>query len=333
MIVLDILKIIGFVLAGIVALAILLILIVCLAPIKYQIAGKGDGADITAGAGAKWLFGLFKAAFEYKDKKAEYYVRIAGKNLISGSFGGKEDEEELLIVEEEAPAIDAETPEEAETEIEEPTKTESAAISVEERTETPEEKALENEQAATDIPENESAGIEDIESKENTTEESAEDQEAPASETKEEGEEEENRSLKNSLIHLKEKWDELSEKVERIRKFLEAKTTKRALKHIKVELFKILNHLKPRKLYGTVEFGMEDPATTAIIYGNTVTLAANLSRGQLALTPRFYEKGITFDVTIKGSIFIGYVVLCGIRLLLDRDLHKAIKFIRRFLNG
>ena len=50
MIVLQILKILGFVLAGIVGLVLLLVLLVLFVPIRYKISGAGENADIEGDA-------------------------------------------------------------------------------------------------------------------------------------------------------------------------------------------------------------------------------------------------------------------------------------------
>ena len=303
MIVLQILKIIGFVLAGIVGLVLLLVLLVLFVPIRYKISGAGENADIEGDAKASWLLGLIQAIAEYKEKKLSYRVQIAGIPLMKGVLG--EDEADALreVLQEEEIISDPKQYEKISRELQ------KAEEKAEKAEAAKEEKRLEKEQE-----------------KEEKKAEKAEQKEQRKKENKLKSFKE---KVRDRIDHLKE----LHQKYQTVKRIWQAKTTKRALKHLKLEIINILNHIKPRKIAGTIGFGLEDPANTAIVYGNAAPIAEAISKGRLILTPEFYNKGIRIDLLIKGRIFLGYMLLCIARLYFDRDIQRVIKVIRRYLNG
>ena len=303
MIILQILKIIGFVLAGIVGLALLIVLMVLFVPIRYKASGAGENAEIEGGAKATWLLGLFKATADYKEKKLSYAVKFAGIVLTKGVLG--EDEAEALreVLQEEEIISDPKQYEKISKELQ------KAEEKAEKAEELKEEKRQEKEQQ-----------------KEEKKAEKAEQKEQRKKENRLKSFKEKVRDRINSL-------KELYNKYQTAKRIWQAKATKRALKHLKVEIFNLLNHIKPRKIAGTIGFGLEDPANTALVYGNVVPIAEAISKGKLILTPEFYNKGIRIDLLIKGRIFLGYMLLCIARLYFDRDIQRVFKVIRRYFNG
>ena len=303
MIVLQILKIIGIVLACIVGLVLLVVLLVCFAPIGYKASVKGENADTEADAKVFWIFGLAKAAAGYHEKKVSYRVSILGRPLMKGVLGESEAEALREVLEEEDVLSDPKQYEKISKELERAEAKEQQAEA--EKAERAAEKQIEKE-----------------------TEKAEKEAQKTAKKEADKG-----KPFKEKVRALLDAWKVKYEKFQTAKRIFEAKATKRALKHLKVELLHILNHLKPRKIAGTLAFGLDDPADTAIIYGNTAPLAEAISKGALILTPEFYNKGIRTDLLIKGRIFVGYMVLCILRLYFDRDIKRVIKVIRRYLNG
>ena len=132
-------------------------------------------------------------------------------------------------------------------------------------------------------------------------------------------------------IPFLKKLDSLKEKYEKAKDILESDVTKKAVKFIKIQIFNILNHIKPKNITGKLNFGLEDPANTAIIYGLIGSVTEIVSNNKLVVTPEFYQKGVNSDLSISGSIFIGYVVLCFVRLLLDKNVKRLFRAVRRIV--
>ena len=152
---------------------------------------------------------------------------------------------------------------------------------------------------------------------------------------KEKEKEKEKEDLSDRIEHfferLSEKYEGLIEKLEQTEAVLTSKVTGRAVKKVKEQLFHILNHIKPKKIAGNINFGLEDPANTAIIYGTIDILAIAMSEGKLIITPEFYQKGISLDMVMQGRILIGYLLVCALRVFFNKDVRRVVRVVRRMI--
>ena len=147
--------------------------------------------------------------------------------------------------------------------------------------------------------------------------------------------EKEKEDLSDRIEHfferLSEKYEGLIKKLEQTEAVLTSKVTGRAVKKVKEQLFHILNHIKPKKIAGNINFGLEDPANTAIIYGTIDILAIAVSEGKLIITPEFYQKGISLDMVMQGRILIGYLLVCALRVFFNKDVRRVVRVVRRMI--
>ena len=147
--------------------------------------------------------------------------------------------------------------------------------------------------------------------------------------------EKEKEDLSDRIEHfferLSEKYEGLIKKLEQTEAVLTSKVTGRAVKKVKEQLFHILNHIKPKKIAGNINFGLEDPANTAIIYGTIDNLAIAMSEGKLIITPEFYQKGISLDMVMQGRILIGYLLVCALRVFFNKDVRRVVRVVRRMI--
>ena len=152
---------------------------------------------------------------------------------------------------------------------------------------------------------------------------------------KEKEKEKEKEDLSDRIEHfferLSEKYEGLIKKLEQTEAVLTSKVTGRAVKKVKEQLFHILNHIKPKKIAGNINFGLEDPANTAIIYGTIDILAIAMSEGKLIITPEFYQKGISLDMVMQGRILIGYLLVCALRVFFNKDVRRVVRVVRRMI--
>ena len=287
MIFLQILKIIGIVLACIVGLVILILLLVLLVPLTYKIDAEGENADIKASFTAKLIFGLVSFKLRYEDKKAEYKAKVAFKTVFQGEFGQDKAEAVKEVVEEEI------KPEEA---------------------------------SAEPKPEETLKAEEKYKAEEKPVEETPPEKTAPEEESSEEKGKLE--AFKEKVRAVINKIKDIYEKIKKVKYILGAPVTKRAWKYIKARLLDLLNHIKPRSFIGRIDFGLDDPATTAEVYGIAGSVACLLD-DRLLIVPDFENKGIKLDIEIKGRIFLGYVLLLGLKVWRNKDLKRVLKYIRR----
>ena len=148
---------------------------------------------------------------------------------------------------------------------------------------------------------------------------------------KEKGKEDLSDRIEHFFERLSEKYEGLIKKLEQTEAVLTSKVTGRAVKKVKEQLFHILNHIKPKKIAGNINFGLEDPANTAIIYGTIDILAIAMSEGKLIITPEFYQKGISLDMVMQGRILIGYLLVCALRVFFNKDVRRVVRVVRRMI--
>ncbi len=304
MIILTILKIIGIVLACIVGLVLLLILLVLLVPLRYRFSGEGMNADIQAEGKATWLFGLLTASIQYAEKKLLYRVKIAGISLKKG---------DLLNPEKTIPV---------ETDMD------SQILKTQEDTKA--EKAVEY-NTAEQTTEAVSVRTEEIIGAAVPEEPNKTETETEENKKTEKEKEDLSDRIERFFEKLSEKYERLINKLEQTEAVLTSKVTARAVKKVKEQLFHILNHIKPKKIAGNINFGLEDPANTAIIYGTIDILAIAMSEGKLIITPEFYQKGISLDMVMQGRILIGYLLVCALRVFFNKDVRRVVRVVRRMI--
>lgn len=110
--------------------------------------------------------------------------------------------------------------------------------------------------------------------------------------------------------------------------FMRDEENQKTYRLIKKQLKKVLRHVLPVKLKGTVTFGFEEPYIT----GQILTWAAllyPLYHDKLIIRPVFDRQVLEGEVSLKGRIRTGTLLMAGIRVLLNKNFRKQLK---RFLN-
>lgn len=92
MIILQILKIIGIVLACIIGLALLIVLLVLFVPVNYSISVGVHSSEIKLGAGCGWLLHLISFRLKFEGKELSYALTAAGIKIISTEGTGEKKE-------------------------------------------------------------------------------------------------------------------------------------------------------------------------------------------------------------------------------------------------
>lgn len=115
---------------------------------------------------------------------------------------------------------------------------------------------------------------------------------------------------------------------ETVTSFLNDEENRKTYRLIKKQLKKVLRHILPVKLKGNITFGFDEPYIT----GQALTWAAllyPLYRDHLVIEPVFDRQVLEGNVSLKGRIRTGTLLLAGIRVLLNKNFRKQLK---RFLN-
>ena len=121
---------------------------------------------------------------------------------------------------------------------------------------------------------------------------------------------------------------ELLEKKDQVVAFLKDKGNQAAFLLVKKKLIAVLKHSFPKKYRGRFRFGFEDPYKT----GQILTCAApfyGIYGGKLELIPVFEEEVLEGELEVSGRVCLGYLVLVGIQILLDRNFRILLKKLKR----
>lgn len=130
-----------------------------------------------------------------------------------------------------------------------------------------------------------------------------------------------------AIGHTWLKLDKLRVTAQRWLIFLNTESTRQVLGLAMDRIKRMLKHILPRQLEGRVEFGSEDPSQTGMIYGAYAAMYPKVG-DRFSFTPSFEEKKLNGEVSLKGKIVLGYLLLQVLAIIANRN---TITVIRGFL--
>ena len=107
--------------------------------------------------------------------------------------------------------------------------------------------------------------------------------------------------LKKKLTNIRLTFRGFCDKIKRWRTLWNEDSTQAALRFLTEKGRKLIRHVLPRKIKGSITFGCEDPALTGQILG-AVAIAYPLYGKGVAVYPRFEEKILEGQLQMKGRI-------------------------------
>ena len=130
------------------------------------------------------------------------------------------------------------------------------------------------------------------------------------------------------LRGMQQKTDRLKQQTAYYKRIWDQPQTRQAIRVGFYELGEIIRHVLPRKLevFGIV--GTGDPAST----GQIMAIQGMLypwHKGNIQLEPDFEEKYIEGELHLKGIIRLGTLGICGLRILLNKNVRRLIRILRK----
>lgn len=130
------------------------------------------------------------------------------------------------------------------------------------------------------------------------------------------------------LRGMQQKTDQLKQQTAYYKRIWDQPQTRQAIRVGFYELGEIIRHVLPRKLevFGIV--GTGDPAST----GQIMAIQGMLypwHKGNIRLEPDFEEKYIEGELHLKGRIRLGTLGICGLRILLNKNIRRLIRILRK----
>ncbi|MCI8485202.1 MAG: hypothetical protein HFH41_12835 [Lachnospiraceae bacterium] len=309
-----ILKIIG------ILLLILLLFVVALVavPVRYRVNIKAQ-EEIEGKFTVHWLFHLFDVRVSYEEKSVSYKLRIFGIPISLEKKEKKKTQkereethsEDIQNAEVQALEVPVQEIQEEESQIQrEEVQDTQEHIPAEEAKYTKEQSLETQKQEAEDKPEK-------------TFRKNKKARKSGSSGKR-------FQNVRGKAAKVKNGTTSLKEQIENIKNLILAETNKKALSHVLREMRYLLGHYSPRKAAGTISFSMGAPDRTGKVLGG-ISVIPFWARYKVTVMPdfvseSFYVKG---NVSVKGHIRAGHLLISGIRLLKDKNIRKLITNIRQ----
>lgn len=323
-ILLLILKIIGIIILVILGLIVVLLAMILLSPIRYKFDGNYY-EELKANIYIKWFVGFIKVHIIYQDSKFIYNVKAFWGTVISnddiklswlGRLIKKYFDKGLDVVQNIDEAIN-------EQEISKPVNKDNI-INTDKNIDSfiNENKVNEKNKLLDDNKKQVESDIEDVKEKHNKL--NILDRLKIFVD-----------NIKKIFISIKKVMNSvktLKEKVTIIIEFIKLDTTKSAWDVLKKYIIDILKHIRPRKIKGFVRFGFDDPATTGQVLG-LISLGIPIYKDNITIRPDFENKILQGDISGRGRIRLGYLVIIIIKILLDKNVLDTITRARKLLGG
>lgn len=314
------LKCIGFLLLGLLGLILLVTLLGLLVPVRYRgkLRKREAPEEVLFADGlVSWLNPLVRVRIRYTEKKLSYAVRLLGISVLNSEKPKKEKPERKRKEKKEKHAEDSAEKED-----------------VAERPESGREEQIAESAQLPDVLPEESEEAVPVES---ASEDSGDLQ-------KEDTQKEDTKKesffvkikkffekvkafpgkLKEKAIRLVKNVKLLWHKKEKVIQFLQDEFHKQALGTAWSTVKKAFRHILPGKVKGHLEFGTGDPESTGKALGVLGILYAWYGKG-ITVVPDFYEKRIVADLTFKGRIRFGTLLVMFLSLIRDKQVKRFRK--------
>lgn len=290
-IILWILKIIGIILAAILGITVLLIAVVLFLPVRYRIEAKSTGTlkDSNVKVRFSWLFHLLAGHFIYQDGVFDWQVRIGWKRMNQSK----------------------ESPGE-EMSVQTPAEKEEAAKETRFETESVKTKTKEKPSNTKKEPQ-----------KENTI------SEKPKQKQREKKRASLFQKIKYTYQKICDKIKILLEKKEKVIEFLSNTVHRAAWERLKKEIRRILHFLRPKKLEGSICFGLEDPYNTGRILA-FLSMLYPFYGEHIEIQPDFEHRVLKGELSLKGHLCGIYAVIPLWNLFWDKQVRATYQHIKTF---
>lgn len=132
------------------------------------------------------------------------------------------------------------------------------------------------------------------------------------------------KGIKDKASSIATKFGKLKDKAETYKKFLDKTETKASIQVVKKCIIRILKHIVPTRIKGSVLYGAKDPATTGqhLAY---LSIAFPLYCDKIDITPDFSRKVLEGNISLKGRIRIISLLSYALKVLLNKNIRITIK--------
>lgn len=123
------------------------------------------------------------------------------------------------------------------------------------------------------------------------------------------------------------KLETIGEKKDKLMAILCSEENKKAFVLLKRSAFKLIKHILPRRIWGRIHFGMDDPEKTGRILGGLAVFYPLYAK-QLCIAPDFEKKVFEAELSMTGKIQAFTFLSTGIKIVLNKDLRRIVSELK-----
>ncbi len=330
-IILLILKIIGFLILGILALILLLTAVILLAPFAYRLDFSIDNSLESAKGRIRfhWLMRLISGEVRYEGGSFDWHMRAAWKKFGDETDGADGKDADATVAADNAHISEQDdragkaASEKAAVGVAEEVSQEEAAKEAENTLEKPAHKADSPLKSGPD------PDIRSITAGKNTSKSRTDRTERKKISGIYEKLKKIPEKIKYTFRRICDKIRSLKKKKDRIEAFLRNSTHQNAFSRLIRELKRLLHFLKPSAASMDLEFGFSDPAYTGYTLAG-ISMIYPMIGEHAQIRPDFEHKVLRGNVFIKGKIRILYGLIFAWNMFWDKNVRTTYRHIRKF---
>lgn len=134
--------------------------------------------------------------------------------------------------------------------------------------------------------------------------------------------------LESVINNIETSFDKLVDSYDYYVNLLNKKGSIYVIDLVKKKVIKILRSIRPRKCKALVMYGSTDPEKSAKVIELYSMLLLWLPKNAV-LIPDFEDDYLKFDISVKGRVCIGYILIMGLSLVLNKRFRIFIKLLKR----
>ena len=138
------------------------------------------------------------------------------------------------------------------------------------------------------------------------------------------------RNVKESILKIINKVKKIYHDIKYYIDILKSDTFKRAYEETKTQLGKLFRIIRPRKIKGYANIGFEDPSVTGMVYGLYSVIYPFIGNS-FAVLPYFEVENTVLngEILLKGRITIFSLIRVGAKLYFNKDIKKLLKLLKK----
>lgn len=130
--------------------------------------------------------------------------------------------------------------------------------------------------------------------------------------------------LKDAAVRMRERLHSAKMKYRKLKRTLTDEENKKTFRLVRQQIVRLIRHLLPQTLKGTLRFGFEDPSYTGQVLAAVSPFYGVYARS-FTLIPEFEEKILEGEVHIRGRIRAATVLWTAGRIFLNKNFRRLLR--------